>query len=119
MRRLALAVSAVALLAGCGPEAPASPSFEADVKPILVTHCNRCHRGGAMDPALAPPLLNVMPAQLFFDQYDVAAPLAPFMLGYIDGMITGQRMPPPPSDPLTSYEHDTFARWAAGSPPAP
>jgi hypothetical protein len=49
----ALALGALAV--GCGPPVPASPSYEANVRPIFMSHCVRCHgAGGTLNQAYEP-----------------------------------------------------------------
>ena len=38
-----VALALVSALAGCGPSVPASPTYEANVRPILAAHCLGCH----------------------------------------------------------------------------
>ena len=42
------AIAVGGLAAGCGPPVPVSPSYEADVRPIFMSHCVRCHGAGGM-----------------------------------------------------------------------
>jgi len=53
MRYVLLAVlllGAGAAVAGCGPDVPAHPTWDADVKPIIYARCIRCHNGNFGDP---------------------------------------------------------------------
>lgn len=43
MRATRLQRLGLLVLAGCGPEVPAQPSFQQDVMPILAANCIRCH----------------------------------------------------------------------------
>lgn len=40
------AVALGSLACGCGPPVPATPSYAADVRPIFLSHCVRCHGAG-------------------------------------------------------------------------
>jgi hypothetical protein len=43
------------LAAGCDPPVPSPVSYEADVRPIFMSHCVRCHgAGGTLNEALLP-----------------------------------------------------------------
>jgi hypothetical protein len=49
------AIAVGGLAAGCGPPVPVSPSYEADVRPIFISHCVRCHgAGGTLNQAREP-----------------------------------------------------------------
>jgi hypothetical protein len=72
------AAIAVGLAAGCGPPVPVSPSYEADVRPIFMSHCVRCHGAGGMinqaheptGPDAAPlPSDPVKPLNCYLNQY--------------------------------------------------
>ena len=43
---VASALAVGALACGCGPPVPATPSYAADVRPIFLSHCVRCHGAG-------------------------------------------------------------------------
>jgi mono/diheme cytochrome c family protein len=129
------------LLAACSstsePQVPAQPSFEADVKPIMVLRCVRCHGAGGTlqgDPPGSP--LPGPPPNGYFDHYEDrdctitdagtisetckrgAAYYVDVIRQYIN--MTGEfRMPPPPAPMLTSRELDILNRWAAETPPRP
>ena len=65
MRASSLAVvSALAggALVGCNPTAPANPSFQVDVMPILAANCIRCH---------GFPSIGGAPHSFRYDSYDV------------------------------------------------
>ncbi|HXI57629.1 MAG TPA: hypothetical protein VNO55_16300 [Polyangia bacterium] len=122
-------------LAACAPpDGPASPSFETDVKPIMLANCVRCHgQGGKLnaDPGLAgTELAGKAPTAVYLDHYDDmpcgggtcagAKTAVTFLrLGiYLTG--SGKdRMPPKPSDPLSDREIGIIERWIAEMPPKP
>jgi|ERR1035438_4889607 hypothetical protein len=73
----ALALSA--LPAGCTPPVPSSPSYEADARPIFMSHCVRCHgAGGTLNQAYEPtgpdaaPLASdpAKPLKCYLNQYE-------------------------------------------------
>jgi hypothetical protein len=136
---VALALAGVAL--GCGsdmPQVPANPTYTADVAPILNLRCIRCHGLGDM---LHTMIVNGYPnnpstcyLQRYEDEGDCADPnsttckrgaaycgtrVGPESL--ITSMInmandSSERMPPPPTDPLTDFEKAVINRWSTTSP---
>jgi len=84
----------------CPDDAPVAcpspaPSFAADVAPIIVDHCQKCHAPGGM-------------AQRFsFQTYDQIAPYA----GDINLQLQTCAMPPPPERPLTAAERQAMFGW--------
>jgi hypothetical protein len=141
----AAALWATALGAGCSiePSAPSMPTYEADVRPILMARCVRCHQIPQMgDPTSDllpasnplgkdnPTLLQQPPtAPAQFDTYaDTNCPpadggtcifgalsFAPSIKIYISDN-PPLPMPPPPAPALTSYQRDTINRWADETP---
>jgi hypothetical protein len=115
--------------AGCGNAAKHSPSYEADIKPLMEAHCIRCHGAGGMlneDPDMKK-ILAGQPAATNGDftrlddangrhglMFYTAGSAANLHL-YVD---TGP-MPPPPSSRLTSFEYDTLFNWAESPNPLP
>ncbi len=129
---LVVAFGAVALGAGCNLEHNAAdkPTYEADVRPILMARCVRCHG----EPPLGDPesLGGAAPiAPIRFDVYGDTncggtdagacvhgAAFAAMMMGMrvtLSQDMSG--MPPLPAPALTSYQRDTIVNWAAESPP--
>jgi hypothetical protein len=134
---------AAALFAGCSPAVPASPTFTADVGPIFMSHCVRCH--GAGDRLNGDPLpgggdpldggLVRLASEGRFNVYDDppnctepdnrpcrgAAYYAKNALGLaeIQGDLHGNgvQMPLPPAPALSSWELEVVDRWLAN--PAP
>ena len=126
-------------LAACAPpDGPASPSFETDVKPIMLANCVRCHGQGDKlntDPGLTGELKGKAPALSYLDHYDnrtmgmmgcgaalcagalTNAPLVSMYVAKPDS--DKDRMPPKPSDPLSDREIGIIQRWAAEMPPKP
>jgi hypothetical protein len=98
--------------AGCMPEAPARPSFQLDVAPILAANCVRCH---------GYPVIGGGPASMRLDSYsDVvveegllfagAATYASAILSRITNE-SSELGPMPPRFPLDDYQIDTLANW--------
>jgi hypothetical protein len=138
----ALALGGPLLAAGCQPATPASPSYEADVRPIFMSHCIRCHgAGGNLNNALAPVqdggMLNPQVSDVWLDQYvDTGAcgatsdPNNPCHFGALtwaqnttDGIefaihVTGniETMPPPPAPRLNDWELKVVDAWLAEKP---
>ena len=125
------AIGLVALLAaavagaGCNlePSVPGQPGYEADVQPILEARCTRCHG--------YPMIANAFPGYRL-DIYACPTPADPTMCSMAAGdkvladrikcraeASCGTQMPPKPAAPLSPYQIDTIAKWAAGNPPAP
>jgi hypothetical protein len=130
-----LSLSLATFLLGCGEEpVPLEPGFAADVRPIFVARCVRCHGAGGMlngDPLYkngAPPTGG------YFAQYDdsgncaAGAPLAGCMHGakfyakvlkaYIYAP-PDMRMPPLPAEGLSDRQLEILDRWAAEATPKP
>jgi hypothetical protein len=134
-------VAAGALGSACSPEdVPNVPTFETDVRPLMLSRCVRCHGAGGTEnadpqqqetawvgaapingyfdhledqdcpPAASPPALNCPPAPC-------KCGLAFYanngkLTAYIHG--TGNaRMPPPPTPPLSDRQLQLLDRWAA------
>ena len=116
----------VAALAGCSPaEAPATPSWDQDVFPILQGSCNHCHGetvgqdGNQKFPSSRLDICSKDP----FDAAMISV-LGPALIGAgpYSGTLTdvltvkpGAKrplMPPPPASPLSDYERDVLLKWA-------
>jgi cytochrome c553 len=73
-------VALVALATGCGPPVPASPSYQADVRPIFMSHCVRCHgAGGTLNQTYEPTGADAAPLAS-----DPARPLKCYLNQYAD-----------------------------------
>jgi hypothetical protein len=135
---LALAFGAAALGTGCNVEHGAInlPTYEADVRPILMARCVRCHGEPPLgDPETSaddgtPPGAAPITTPRRFDVYGDtdcgtdagvcihgAASSAGLMVLYINFPRDKSGMPPLPAPALTSYQHDTIVNWAAEMPP--
>jgi hypothetical protein len=123
----AAGVLSMALVVGSGcslePSVPGSPTYEADVKPILEARCVRCHGYPPQQAALGR-----------FDIYtcagaaDGGAPAGCPLGGVKDlaGLIKGRiqldkdavgHMPPKPALPLSQYQVDTIVKWIDSGTP--
>jgi hypothetical protein len=93
-------ILAASLLAGCLPEAPAEPSYAADVEPILAAQCVRCHSGDGQIGG-APPYFRL-------DTFDGASRMATFIAARAGVM--GEM--PPGGPELNQYQRDVLINWA-------
>ena len=94
--------------AACGPDVPAHPGYEADVRPILAARCLRCH---------SPQYF----ASSGTDPYDFS--------NYASAIQYAQRMPdaikrsarrmPLGARALDDWQIQTIENWANEMPPAP
>jgi hypothetical protein len=139
VRSLAVAViafSAAALSAGCNlePDALARPTYEADVLPIFMSRCIRCHGSPPLgDPVVTPPSVPA-PATVRFDVFAdtncdtdggtgcvrgaaYEAMHGKFQMFLVAYAGTSLEMPPSPAPKLTSYQRDTILKWESENPP--
>ena len=115
---------------------PAMPTYSADVKPIVLQHCVRCHGAGGtlnVDPRSS---LQFPPPNGYLDHYedqgdctpdDAGAPpagcklgarsLAQTMKAYVAS--DAYQMPPLPDPPLAARDQQIIARWADETTPLP
>jgi hypothetical protein len=127
---LAIAFGSAAMGAGCNVEHGAldKPTYEADVQPIFMARCVRCHGS----PPLQDPdavTAGIVVSFVRFDRYadtncDTDAGTAcvhgaaweagrqQFMRVLALDQKTGG-MPPSPAPALTSYQRDTILNWEA------
>ena len=73
-----IAFSAAALSAGCNlePDALSKPTYEADVRPIFMSRCIRCHGSPPLaDQVVTPPSGTAPPTVRFdFSRIRIATP---------------------------------------------
>jgi hypothetical protein len=117
---------------------PHAPTFEADIRPIMLSRCVRCHgSGGALhgDPTSTLPAFRGPPVDGHFDRFEDDCPDAMSFgchgLGYYTGnnaaTLTnfiharmpreGTPMPPAPAPRLTSDQLDIIDLWLANDAP--
>jgi len=126
----AVACVTAALSAGCNlePGATGKPTYQADVRPIFMSRCIRCHGSPPIqDPTskLPLPVPTFMRLDVFGDtncDTDASAAncvhgaayeamgkrFSTFLVTYA-GMAL--QMPPAPAPRLTSYQIDTIVNW--------
>lgn len=104
----------MAMLAACVPDAPATPSFQQDVMPILAANCVRCH---------GYPVIGGAPAQMRLDAYgDIAVDDTTRFSGagvnasLIATRVASEDRPMPPRFPLDDFQIETLENWADGAP---
>jgi hypothetical protein len=134
LNSLAIKLAAVLVLGGAAvgcsiePGASGQPTYEADVRPIFMARCIRCHGS----PPLADPTSKTYPgppvSTVRFDVFgdtncDADGGGTDCVRGAAHEAMTGAfktfvpLMPPDPAPPLTSYQRDTILNWAKESPP--
>jgi hypothetical protein len=131
------------LAVGCDPPVPESPTYEADVRPIFMAHCFRCHgAGGNFNQARAPGpdggVLNIGKSTLYIDHYQTTTVTCPTPDGgtttctHLGALIYGTSseigaviktdgttsipMPPPPAPRLSDWEIKVIEAWIAEKP---
>lgn len=123
MTRILLLVIA---FAACIPDAPARPSFQVDVLPILAANCVRCHGYPTLGGATADFRLDAfedvvvregaMHDQDCGDGGDPAAQLvlcgAATRAGLVSLRIRDTAYPMPPRFPLDDYQLEVLENWA-------
>lgn len=111
MKRLALL-----LLAACGADVPAEPTWFRDVQPILRANCARCHGADPVDIKIAGFRLDryVKNDPSTHDAYDYSVGMDPAMTRVAVDLDTPAM---PPDYTLTERQREILARWvAAGAP---
>lgn len=133
MKRILHIVSLI-VVGACAPDAPADPSFQQDVLPVLAANCLRCHSapqiGGAPewfrldsfedvtvlerlipagDPACDPPNPSA-------DCFPIVIVGASFMAREAARRVADEDSPMPPRFPIEDHQVELFENWvAAGS----
>lgn len=145
MSKNALLITLLASVASLGLGAcsiqntPHAPTFDADIRPIMLSRCVRCHgSGGALhgDPTSTLPAYRFMPSDGHFDRFEDdcsdAMPTGCHGLGFYTtgnnemlltdyihdrGNRAGTPMPPAPAPRLTSDQLDIIDLWLADGAP--
>lgn len=112
-------VALAALAAGCVADPPDAPTWQADVQPILVSYCSRCH-GFPADPAFG----DSAPAGTLFASYGDLMSATGTIAGasgfaeLIVQLADSGAMPPPLRQPRpTDDQIETLRRWAMQAAP--
>ena len=109
-----------ATVAGCAESGPDNPTYDQDVRPLLVARCVRCHSTpGQVDPLSAKtgmPILKAGGSPSFDYQYLSDVPDATMtylkdLPKYIRGVAQIGRMPPPPAATLEDWEVEMLGKW--------
>jgi hypothetical protein len=118
--RTLLPLAALALPA-CTADAPASPSYQRDVAPILAANCLRCHGAPALGGASAGLRLDSYSDLAVPDPRDPAAerPIlgAATYAAAIALRAADPVSPMPPRFPLDDWQVEVLERWAAAGAP--
>jgi cytochrome c553 len=117
MHALHPSLSALSLLAAlgtvaCTPAAPANPTWEEDVKPILAANCVRCHREEAQNGAP-----NTFRLDVCEDDGSTLGAAAQAMRAVIRGEAEVRPMPPLPAAPLSDRQIEMLQNWADNGAP--
>jgi hypothetical protein len=107
---------ALIILAACGADVPANPTYFADVQPILRANCVRCHGADASDPKIAKFRLDryVKDDTSTFDVYDYAIGTDSAMLRVAVNLESPAM---PPDYTLSDRQRDILERWIAQGAP--
>lgn len=122
MRANHVAVASVlaAAAAACEPSAPASPSWQVDVMPIMAANCVRCHgfpRIGNGPDDLRLDSFESIQIGFLPDDGDEMTPLEPRVvlgaLGYgVAAADRAEKQTMPPRFPIEPWQIDTLRIWA-------
>ena len=107
-----------ATLSGCAA-APEHPTWDDDVRPLMVARCLRCHgETGAVDPLSAKMNTRLASVGLrldypyFSDVPDTLLPKLKMLGAYARGEAPNlPRMPPPPAAALEDWEIQMLDNW--------
>ncbi len=109
----------VLVLAACGAEVPASPTYFDDVQPILRANCVRCHGAVPSDPRIARFRLDryVKDDAATFDAWDYAQASAGGAAPMIRVAVDLEAPAMPPDYPMTERQREILMRWALQGAP--
>lgn len=101
------------LVAACGVDVPDSPTYFADVQPILRASCARCHGAEVGDPKIAKFRLDryVKGDVATFDVWDYAQPSGGTAAPIARVAVDHEAPAMPPDYPLTDRQREVLARW--------
>lgn len=117
MKARLLQVALLSTLAGgsaaCLPDSEEAPTWESDIKPLLRSHCGRCH---TMPLFSEDPTRASLGTDLSVDDYTPSTVASVKMaIPYVKSPNPKMRMPPPPAEPLKAWQIEMLEAWA-GSP---
>jgi hypothetical protein len=106
----------ILVLSACGADVPASPTYFADVQPILRANCARCHGADPSDPKIASFRLDryVKDDPATFDVHDYSTGSDAALLRVAVALESPAM---PPDYTLTDRQRDILARWVAQGAP--
>ena len=102
------------VIAGCGANVPAHPTWQDDVYPIMLARCVRCHDGaGTMDPLYMPQV--AAPGNFDHTSFDdfMGADKIYFLQAKtrIVNPVPALTMPPLPAAKLADWQVQTIANF--------
>jgi len=103
-----------AALSGCGANVPENPTWVADVRPIFVARCVRCHDGkGESDPLsrMGTPAAGNFSYVSFSDFSTTDKGLIMLSGMRIESSSPSSVMPPPPAAVLADWQIETIKNW--------
>lgn len=125
MRTLMLLIAGLgaAALAGCGAAVPEHPTWQDDVRPIMVARCVRCHDAtlGESDPLsqMGKPAIGNFSYASFSDFTDNDKGYLSLAPTYIQSSAPLVEMPPPPAAKLADWQIETIKNFVKDNfPPA-
>src|SRR3569623_189461 len=121
MRTLMLLIAGLgaAALAGCGANVPEHPTWQDDVRPIMVARCVRCHDAalGETDPWGRHAVGNFSSAS-FSDISDTDKTLFATAPALMQTDVPLSVMPPPPNAKLADWQIETLTRFVKDNLPS-
>jgi len=102
-----------AALSGCGANVPANPSWVADVHPIMVARCIRCHNADKPSDPESPPLNPALQGNFDYaslDDFKKSTDFGLFLVAAVQQVSSGA-MPPPPAAKLADWQIETITNF--------
>jgi cytochrome c553 len=117
MVRCTVLVSVV--LAACGGDVPANPTWFDDVQPILRANCARCHGADPSSPKISKFRLDryVKDDAATFDAWDYAQASGGSSAPMVAVAVDHETPAMPPDYSLTDRQRDILARWSEQGAP--